>query len=211
MDSFKYLIKEKQYVLSTSFIKALKKLKLNIDECLLLIYFNNNANPAFNIEKITEELNLTSDEVLNNFNSLITKNLISIKSIKDENNKLTEIISLDEFYKNILEIIEEKNEVIKENNIFETFENELGRTLSPMEYEIINGWLSTNTSEELIIGALKEAVYNGVSNFRYIDKIIYEWNKKGFKTMKDVNNHLEKKDEKKYDDLFDYDWLNDEE
>ena len=27
-------------------------------------------------------------------------------------------------------------------------------------------------SEELIVGALKEAVYNGVNNFRYIDKIL---------------------------------------
>ena len=80
-----------------------------------------------------------------------------------------------------------------------------------MEYEIINGWIQTNISKDLIIGALKEAVYNGVNNFRYIDKIIYEWNKKGFKSMEDVNNHLEKKEEKNYEDLFDYDWLNDEE
>ena len=82
-----------------------------------------------------------------------------------------------------------------------------------MEYEIINAWLEHNYSEELIIGALKEAVYNGVRNLRYIDKILYEWNKKGFKTMNDVNNHLEKREirEKEDSELFDYNWLDDEE
>ena len=60
-----------------------------------------------------------------------------------------------------------------------------------MQYEIIKAWIEEKKySEEIIIGALKEAVYNGVSNFRYIDKILYEWSKKGIKTMNDVKTHL---------------------
>ena len=65
-----------------------------------------------------------------------------------------------------------------------------------MEYEIINAWLEKSYSEEMIIGALKEAVYNGVNNLRYIDKILYEWSKKGFKNMNDVSNHLRVKEDK---------------
>lgn len=81
-----------------------------------------------------------------------------------------------------------------------------------MDLEIINGWLSTGTSEEMVIGALKEAVYNGVTNLRYIDKIIYEWGKKGFKNMDEVKVHLEnRKEENKSADLFDYNWLDDDE
>ena len=49
--------------------------------------------------------------------------------------------------------------------------------LSPMEYEIIKAWLDNDMSEELIKEALKEATFNGVSNLRYIDKILYEWGK----------------------------------
>ena len=114
----------------------------------------------------------------------------------------------------MLIIEEEKEEQKKEikTDIYKEFETEFGRPITSMEYEIINAWLSHNYSEELIIGALKEAVYNGVRNLRYIDKILYEWNKKGFKTMNEVNNHLEKKDVKKEDsELFDYNWLDDEE
>ena len=61
--------------------------------------------------------------------------------------------------------------------------------------------------------ALKEATYNGVSNFRYIDRIIHEWNKKGIKTREDVaKNNIEfKKNKIQKQELFDYDWLNDTE
>ena len=86
-----------------------------------------------------------------------------------------------------------------------------------MELEIINGWLISGTSEEMILGALKEAVYNGVTSFRYIDKIIYEWERKGFKTMNDVSNHMKARREEKSKDkviqkreqeIVDFDWLN---
>ena len=104
----------------------------------------------------------------------------------------------------------EKEEI--KSDIYSEFEQEFGRPITSMEYEIINAWLEHNYSEELVIGALKEAVYNGVKNLRYIDKILYEWNKKGFKKMSDVTNHLEKREQKKEDkELFDYNWLDDEE
>ena len=102
--------------------------------------------------------------------------------------------------------------VEKKTSLFDTFESELGRTLSPMEYEIINGWLQ-ECSEEIILLALKEAIYNGVSNFRYIDRIINEWSKKGIKTKEDVlknqNEFKRNQKDKKKQELFDYDWLND--
>ena len=105
-----------------------------------------------------------------------------------------------------------KKDTKKETNIFETYETELGRALSPTEYEIINSWLDSGYSEELILLALKEAVYNGVSNFRYIDRIIFEWAKKGIKNKDDVEkNRKEFKKSKENKELFDYDWLNDRE
>ena len=75
-----------------------------------------------------------------------------------------------------------------------------------MEFEILNGWLELEYSEEIIICALKEAIYNGATNFRYIDRILYEWNKKGIKTKEDVEKDKKAKSNKV--ELFDYDWLN---
>ena len=97
--------------------------------------------------------------------------------------------------------------------VFDIFEKELGRTLSPMEYEIINGWLDVPFKEELIISALKEATYNGVSNLRYIDKILYEWKKKGINSKEDIEKNRNDFQNRKVESkpLFDYDWLNDNE
>ncbi len=187
-------------------------MKLTFEEFLMLTYFDNDYQNYLNIEELSKNIGLPLDKSYEVFNSLLSKKLIDVKTDKDIEGRLIERVSLDHFYMLIIE--EEKEEQKKEikTDIYKEFETEFGRPITSMEYEIINAWLSHNYSEELIIGALKEAVYNGVRNLRYIDKILYEWNKKGFKTMNEVNNHLEKKDVKKEDsELFDYNWLDDEE
>ena len=102
-------------------------------------------------------------------------------------------------------------EVNVDNSIFCVFENELGRLLSPMELEQIKEWVTTIKNEELIVAALREAVLNGVSNFRYIDVILNDWYKKGYKSkddiIKDKSNYRKKKNNV---EIIDLDWLNDE-
>ena len=67
-------------------------------------------------------------------------------------------------------------------------------------------------SEELILEALKEAEYNGVLNLRYIDKILYEWNRKGFKTVEDVNKRFNELENTPIfeSSVLDYDWLHEQ-
>ena len=163
------------------------------------------------INLIKNTIHLSEKEIMTAFSNLSDKNLIKTDVIK-KGNKIEESINLDNIYNLMYMDINEEVKNESNNNIFETFEQEFARTLSPTEYEIINAWIDAGVSEELIIGALKEATYNGVTNLRYIDKIIYEWNKKGFKSMEDVNKHIKNKDKKEFtDDGFDYNWLDDSE
>ena len=79
-----------------------------------------------------------------------------------------------------------------------------------MEYEQIKEWVNDGNSEEMITCALKEAVLNGVSNFRYIDSILNEWKKKGYKNKKDITKDREVYHSKKNKvSVYDTDWLND--
>ena len=72
---------------------------------------------------------------------------------------------------------------------------------------MINKWLEKGVEEETIKNALKEAVLNNVRNFKYIDKIIYEWTKKGIKNkIKDDN-----KKETHEDDILDFEWFDENE
>lgn len=182
-----------------------RNLNITDSELIVLIYLIN-CNDCFNPKQISKDLNFDLNETMELINSLIEKGIIKIEVINKRVRE--EIINLDELYNKLAFIIINDEADENNSNLFTIFEKEFGRTLSPLDYEIIKDW-QTEFSEELILLALKEAVFNGVSNLRYIDKIIREWNKKGIKTEDDVINDRKKFQSKKSNkELFDYDWLN---
>lgn len=189
-----------------------KKIGLNEEEFILMIYLLNNGDSIpFNPKTISLELGLNPNKVLELINTLSEKQVLSIKLEKNKLGVMEEFISTDLFYNKLsmlmVDMMNDKEEKI-DSNLFQTFEDEFGRTLSPMEYEIINGWVREQFSNEIIIEALKEATFNGVSSLRYIDKILYEWKKKGIKNVMDVRKQQSKFKEKKENiEIFDYDWL----
>ena len=206
------LLKSINYQISKELLFNYKKINITDSELIILIYLTNQSANIYNPKQICNDLNLKLNEVLELINSLCEKNIIRIE-MKKINNIRTEVINLDLLYEKVafsLTQVEEKNDT----NLYSVFETEFGRTLSPMEFEIINGWVDNGYSEELIKLALKEATYNGVSNLRYIDKIIFEWGKKGIKNKEDVENNrkqFKNNNSNKNKELFDYDWLNDNE
>jgi len=214
------ILKSKKIVINNYLIKIASLKELSLNEFLVLAYFDNNPSDKFDVNLISNDLNLDTNSTLEAFNNLMLKGLINLESSKDEDNRLNEKVSLDNLYKIIISTLEEEEKKDEQEDIFKIFEKELGRTISSMELELINGWLSSGTKEELILGALKEAVYNGVTNFRYIDKIIYEWERKGFKNMDDVNKYMQSRREKSHKDtktvekeskVLEYNWLDDDE
>lgn len=212
MDKVVELLKSSSIQISKPLLYNYKTLNISDSEFVLLIYLINEN--IYNPKQIGIDLNIPFPEVLESINNLTEKGILKIELAKI-NNIRTEVVNLDPLYEKLaLLIIKEDKEEEKPQSLYDMFEQELGRTLSPMEYEIINGWLGT-CSQEIILLALKEATYNGVSNFRYIDRIINEWEKKGIKTKEDVEKNRQEfkinKINKKNQELFDYDWLNDSE
>lgn len=184
-----------------------KKIGINEKELVLLILLINNISNTFNAKKIGEDLGWNVRDVLEVISSLSDKDLIKLEVNKTNHN---EYISLDNLYNKLsFVVINDNKKNDNDTNLYSVFEKEFGRTLSPMEYEIINAWVENDFSEELILLALKEATYNGVSNLRYIDKILHEWKKKGIKNKEDIDKAKTTFRKKDIDGkLFDYDWLN---
>ena len=150
---------------------------------------------------------------MNYISTLTDKHFIRVEVLKNEKGLMEEVVILEEFYNKLSMItIDEVNSTSNSDNsnIFEIIEKEFGRTLSPMEYEIVKAWVDSGYSFEIIKEAVKEATFNGVSNLRYIDTILNEWNKKGYKNkadvIKDKNDYRKKKSSV---EAFDMDWLND--
>ena len=205
------LIKEKDYTFKKLLFKLIKDFDLSLAELLLLVYFINQDKPVFDIKRISLITYLSSNEIMAAFSSLTGKGLVSIKTSK-EDGKITEVIDITNTYRAMVSDININIKKQATTNIYTIFEKEFGRPLSPVEYEIIKAWITSGISEELIKGALKEAVFNNVRNLRYIDKILSEWEKKGFKSVDEVDSYLKKKESNNpKQELFDYNWLEDEE
>lgn len=180
------------------FIKNYKKFNLGLDEFLFLMYlYNLGDNVLFNPGEFSDKLNVDLTEIMNYVGSLTDKGLIRVEVIKNDKGYMEEMIILDDFYNKlslvIMDDVNESKSDSSKSDVFEIIEKEFGRTLSPIEIEIIRTWLDNNFSEDLIKEALKEATFNGVSNLRYIDKILYEWAKSGINTVEAVEEKRKKR------------------
>ncbi len=199
MTDFRKLFTTKDFVINSNIIKCISNIDITLNEFLLVLYFIN-VTDTLNTDDIKEKLGFDEEKAVETFSSLLNKKYIEINVI-NKNNEVIEKISLDPLFDRLAL---NKNTESDNTDIYALFERELGRTLSSFEYEIINKWLESGISESIIKGALKEAILNNVRNFKYIDKIVYEWSKK------DTKKHVKEEDESK-EELFDYNWLDDNE
>ena len=203
----------KRMVVDAMFIKEALKQKLSLEEFLLLLYFDNSYDSIFDITTISKVLRMDEASILKAYSDLISKKIISVKAEKDAYGKVLEKVDIDDFYRDIKLDNKEKEKEDKKTDIFTIFEKNFGRTLSPLDSELINAWIDKGFSEEIIEAALKEAVYNGTTSLRYIDKILYEWKRKGINTKDDIKTKLydDDKETTLYEtSVINFDWLQDE-
>lgn len=79
------------------------------------------------------------------------------------------------------------------SKLYQEIEVEFGRTLSPIEMETVDSWLNRDQfSTELIRLALREAVLNDARSFKYIDRILLDWQKRHIKNATDLERYRSK-------------------
>ena len=211
------LLKEKSIIIPIYIYKLYPQLNIDLETFMFLMYLYNSGDKIiFDAHKISEEFGTTLEKVLSYVDKLSNNKLINFCIIKNDKGISEEYISLEYFYEKLSLLLMDSNSNDTDNNsktIFELIEREFGRVLSPMEYEIIKAWTENNISNELIEESVKEAIFNGVTNLRYIDKILYEWQKKGIKNKHDVEENRQrfKKEKPEKMEVFEYNWLEDDE
>ena len=102
---------------------------------------------------------------------------------------------------------ENENENENENDnvvgLCSTIERNFGRTIAPLEYDVIKSWVENNISEELIVYATQIAVCNNACSVKYIDRILEDWQRKKIATLeqaKKANEKFKNKKESKTDE-----------
>ncbi len=83
-------------------------------------------------------------------------------------------------------------------SLVEDFERELGRMLSPFELEDIQKTIKDDKIDpDLVRAALREAVFNGKTNWNYINAILRNWRREGITTLRQVEERRLEREEAK--------------
>lgn len=211
---------DKQLTIPSQLLTKYVSLGLGEQELTLLLQihrFRADGNAFPTLEELAEYVSMTSQECSQILRRLIQKQLLTIEQEKNEHQIINEAYSLEPLWEKLFEEKSLSQETNYDENIFPLFEKEFGRPLSPFEIETISIWLDEDEqSPALIKAALREAVLMGKLNFKYIDRILREWSKKGVRTVEQAREHgkqfrqgsqSKKAPEQKRDVSLYYNWL----
>ncbi len=164
-----------------------------------ILSFAEKGNEFPTPEQIAQRMSITNDECSSILRKLVQHEFIKIEDRKVEEVRFEKYSLTPLWYKLANELMKEKNQVNVEKvfteskDLYTIFENEFGRPLSPMECESMAMWIDQDALDpSLIKAALREAVISGTLNFRYIDRILFEWKKNGIQTVDQAKEHSQR-------------------
>lgn len=179
------------------------KLGLNEKEFLLILHVHSfvESGKIFPTPmEIADKMTIDPTECMEILRHLLQKGYLAISDEMDEHSIKYERYSLQPLWEKVIQFMLEKSRQATiqsykddEINLYTIFEQEFGRPLSPFECESLGMWMDQDHHDPTIIkAALREAVISGKLNFRYIDRILFEWKKNGIKTLNQANEYGKK-------------------
>ncbi len=196
-------LQEKDITIPGALLTQYKAMNLKEEEVVLILHLisiSDKGNDFPTPFELAEVMTYSAEDCAGMLRRLIQKGLITINEGYSEEGIRFEKYCLDSFWEKLADafLIADKRKEAKENqqdeiDLYSVFESEFGRPLSPFECETLALWLDDDHHEVKIIkAALKEAVISGKLNFRYIDRILFEWKKNGIKTVEQATNQGKK-------------------
>jgi len=196
-------MKEGQITVPISLLTQYKTLKLDEHELILLLQIIANIEKGNEFPtpvELSSTMTISVSDCSNILRKLIQKGFIEINDGHTDDGIRYEKYSIDPLWEKLVDLFlfNEKRKVVEiqqqdETDLYTTFEQEFGRPLSPFECETLGLWLDDDHHDPVIIkAALREAVMSGILNFRYIDRILFEWKKNGIKTIEQAKSYGKK-------------------
>jgi len=150
--------------------------------------------------EIADKMTLSPTQCMELTTSLIKRGYLSIEEHGDDYTIRNERYSLRPLWDKLVHLLitesfdeQRERSVEEEQSLYTMFEKEFGRPLSPFECETLAMWMDHDGHDPLIIkAALREAVLSGKLNFRYIDRILFEWKKNGIRTVEQAQVYGQK-------------------
>ncbi len=182
-------------VLPSALLLHYNQLFSSSDDFLVWQFFylqNTTALGELSPSQIAEKIGKQVFEVNQAISRLTDKGLLQYRTI-ELNGEIEVIFDATLALERLDQIFEKQefNQVQPVQNdlksLVDTFQQELGRLLSPFEIEDLEKSLKEDgTSADLIKEALREAVLNGKPNWKYIQAILRNWRHEGIKSVAQV-------------------------
>ncbi|GIN85697.1 DNA replication protein DnaD [Heyndrickxia sporothermodurans] len=196
-------IEEGSIQISQLLMSKYKHIGLDETELVLILQvysFLEKGNDFPTPEELANRMTIPDSLCASILRKLVQNQYISIEEGYSEDNIRFEKYSLKPLWNKLLDdmIYDKKQQELEkslheETNLYTTFEQEFGRPLSPLECETLAMWLDQDHQSPVVIkAALREAVISGKLNFRYIDRILFEWKKNGINTIEQARNFGQK-------------------
>ncbi|MDA8353091.1 MAG: DnaD domain-containing protein [Firmicutes bacterium] len=184
--------------------KEYKRLGLNEGQVMLLLHIivfrEKEEIPFPTVNQLEERMSVSADQIVQWLQSLVQKGFLSIEETVEEGGIRSEQYSIAPLLQQLAasyldrESLEEQPPAEETyGNLFQLFEREFARPLSPMECETLTQWLDEDKyPSQLIVAALREAVFCGKPSCRYIDRILLEWKRNGIQTVEEAVEYSRK-------------------
>ncbi|EHG13864.1 replication initiation and membrane attachment protein, DnaB/DnaD family [Streptococcus sp. AS20] len=190
-------------VLPTELLFHFHEIFDNSDDFLVWQFFylqNTTSLEEISPNRIAESIGKSVTEVNRSMSNLTEKGLLQYKTIV-LNGEIEAVFDALPALERLDEIVESHSTVaqpISQNklkDLVETFQRELGRLLTPFEIEDLTKTIQDDkTSPELVTAALREAVFNGKANWKYIQAILRNWRREGITTVSQVEAKREERE-----------------
>ena len=182
-------------VLPSDLLLHYNRLFSSSDDFLVWQFFylqNTTALGELSPSQIAEKIGKQVTEVNQAISRLTEKGLLQYRTI-ELNGEIEVIFDATLALERLDQLFEKQvpNQVQSAPNdlksLVDTFQQELGRLLSPFEIEDLEKSLKEDgTSADLIKEALREAVLNGKPNWKYIQAILRNWRHEGIRSVAQV-------------------------
>ena len=190
-------------VLPTELLFYFHEIFDNSDDFLVWQFFylqNTTSLEEISPVQIAESIGKSVAEVNRSMSNLTEKGLLQYKTIA-LNGEIEAVFDALPALERLDEIVESRSSVaqtVSQNvlkDLVETFQQELGRLLTPIEIEDLTKTIQDDKiNPELVTAALREAVFNGKANWRYIQAILRNWRREGITTVAQVEAKREERE-----------------
>ena len=194
---FRYLLLE--------YYKKLRLSESDLAVILMIDHLLEQKNSLITPDLLSLKMNLSTKELDKILVSLIERNFL----VYDVGKKIK--VSLKPLHKKLYdtfqvalakdqEVASDERKAASLKNIYEVFEKQLKRTLSPLEFSLIGEWVNDGFSDEVIIQALNECLSKGKKTLKSVDRLLVQWKarddmeKEGISSVKETwDDDIEKK------------------